>query len=428
MKEDFLHYVWQHQYFDKTDLITEEGEPVTILKTGMANFNAGPDFLGASLQLGSVTWNGSVEIHLKASDWLRHEHQTDPRYDQVILHVVWEADQVIARTDNSPIPTLALQQRVQPALLQAYTSLKKEKGTIPCAPLLPQVPEMPKLVMLNRVLVERLEQKASGISDMFTHNNHDWEITAYEALLAAFGFKINQEPFRRLSQVLPFSIIRKYKQHLFQLEALIFGQAGFLSDPIDDYLTRLSKEHKYLQHKHALPAPLPTAAWNFLRLRPANFPTVRLAQLAAILQGKDHLFSSFISFRNIDEYFNFFEAEVSEYWQKHYMPGRVGKKNNGSMGKESKAIIVINTVVPLLFAYARQTDNQLLHDKALSLLDQIKAEHNQITSIYEDLGVPNKSAADSQSFLQLYQHYCLPRRCLSCSIGHHILKSNLITS
>ena len=430
MKEDFLYYIWQQQYFDKTNLCTAEQEKIQVLKPGFLNANAGPDFMAAQLKIGQVTWNGSIEIHLKASDWLRHRHQEDTRYDQVILHVVWENDQTLTRTDGSLIPVIQLKDRVDLNLLSTYHKLKNQPHLIPCAPFVPQVPTLPKLQMLDRVLLERLDEKTNVLTQQLQQVKYDWEEATYQALVANFGFKINKEPFIRLSQILPFSVLRKHREEQTTLEALLFGQAGFLQEvpETEPYLLKLAKEHAYLQHKYKLPEPLQAADWNFLRLRPGNFPTVRLAQLAAFLHGKSQLFSALINLPGYKDYLHFFSVAVSAYWQKHYMPGRVWPRENKCMGKDSIDILLINTVVPLLFTYARYSDSQSLHDKALKLLEDIKAEKNNITAIYTGLGFKNKSAQDSQAFLQLYHHYCTPRRCASCSIGHFILKSNCTTA
>jgi len=430
MKEDFLHYVWLHQYFDKQHLVCSTGETVQIIRTGLLNTNAGPDFLDAQVKIGQETWNGSVEVHLKASDWLRHQHQTDIRYDQVVLHVVWENDQPLQRTDGSFIPTIALQERVQPALLKNYLQLKKEKSTIPCGPFINQVPGLPILQMLDRVLFERLEQKAQRIIDLLERNKQDWEETTYQALVSNFGFKINQDAFLQLSKVLPFGIIRKHSSQRLPIEALLFGQAGFLQDvpAEDEYLQSLQKEFTYLRHKYKLTAGMRVQDWNFLRLRPANFPTVRLAQLAAFLHGKTHLFSILLALPNLQEYTKLFGDEVSPYWQKHYMPGRENKILAAGMGQESKTNLLINTVVPLLFAYGRYHHQQELIDKAISLLESLPPEKNHITQIYSGLSLKNKTAADSQAFLQLNQGYCVPRNCLYCSVGHYILRTALATA
>ncbi|GEO05847.1 hypothetical protein AAE02nite_35110 [Adhaeribacter aerolatus] len=424
MKEDFLVYVWQHQYFDKKDLGTATQEAVQVYKTGFRNTNAGPDFLDAQVKIGQETWSGSVEIHLKASDWLKHQHQLDTRYDQVILHVVWENDQPLHRTDGTPIPVIELKNRVAPALLQTYLNLKSDPHLIPCTPFLAEVPEITKLQMLDRVLLERLEHKGSLLTEQLGHHNQHWEEITYQAIAANFGFKINKEPFHRLSKALPYAILRRHRQQLFQLEALLFGQAGFLTEEYcqDEYLDKLRQEFGYLKHKYALPAGLQKADWNSLRLRPANFPTVRLAQLAAFLHNKDYLFSALLESETIPSFINFFSAPVSPYWQTHYMPARPLKTPVAGIGKDSIYLIIINTVIPLLYAYARSIDNQNLIDKALALLENIPAEHNAITKIYQQLNFRNKSAQDSQAFLQLNQQYCAPRQCLLCSIGHYILK------
>ncbi|KAA5540118.1 DUF2851 family protein [Adhaeribacter rhizoryzae] len=430
MKEDFLHYIWQHQYFDKSNLLTVRQEPVQVYRTGFLNSNAGPDFLDAQVKIGQEIWNGSVEIHLKAADWLKHHHEQDARYDQVILHVVWENDQDQQRTDGSLIPVLELKNRVQAGLLQTYLNLKANPYTIPCTPFLPEVPEITKLQMLDRVLLERLEQKGNILTEQLDQSQQHWEEVTYRAIAANFGFKINKEPFSRLSKSLPYAILRRHRHQFFQLEALLFGQAGFLTEEYcqDEYLDELRKEFNYLSHKYSLPTGLQKSDWNFLRLRPANFPTVRLAQLAAFLHNKDYLFSTLLELKALPDYQKFFTATVSPYWQKHYMPGRASKSNQTGMGKDSILGLILNTVVPLLFAYARAIDSQPLIDKALNLLENIPAEHNSITRIYEELSFRNKSAQDSQAFLQLNQQYCTPRQCLACSIGHYILKKQKVAA
>jgi hypothetical protein len=430
MKEDFLHYIWQHQYFDKTRLTATAGEPLQVLRCGFHNTNAGPDFLQAQVRVGTVVWNGSVEIHLKTSDWLRHHHDLDTRYDQVVLHVVWEDDRVLYRSDGSAIATLELKNRVDPELVKGYYFFHEEKDTIPCGPLTAQVPPLVRLEMLDRVLVERLEQKAHRILELLASNHQDWEYTTYQALCSGFGFKINQEPFQRLSQVLPYNILRKHQHSLWQLEALLFGQAGFLEPKMpeeDRYLHKLQQEYRFLRHKYQLAPGLQQAEWNFLRLRPANFPSVRLAQLAALLHGKEGLFGALVAAAGLEPLLNFFKGQISEYWQHHYLPVRPSGARLKGIGRQSIDILLINTVVPLLFAYSHWQDKTEHREKAMALLEQLPAEKNMIIQIYQDLGLSVSSAADSQAYLQLFQHYCQERKCLSCSLGHHLLKSHLRT-
>ncbi|MGV3504419.1 MAG: DUF2851 family protein [Adhaeribacter sp.] len=429
MKEDFLHYLWQHQYFDKQNLATADQQAIQVLRCGFYNTNAGPDFLQAQVKVGAETWNGSVEIHVKASDWLRHHHDRDARYDQVVLHVVWEADRSLQRTDGSSIPTLELKERVEPKLLQGYYFFQQTLSAIPCAPLTGRVPALVRLEMLDRVLVERLEQKAARLQQRLQLNHQDWEATTYQALCEGFGFKINAGPFGRLSQVLPYAVLRKHHPDLPQLEALLLGQAGFLQQvPAgDDYLKGLQQEFRYLRHKYRLPKGLQASDWNLLRLRPANFPPVRLAQLAALLQGKDKLFASLLGCQGLQEVMAFFKKPVSPYWQHHYLPGRPAASRLRGMGRQSIVSLVINTLVPLLFAYSHWQDNQAYRDRALAWLEQLPAEQNKVLQAYRQLGLPVDSAADSQAYLQLFHHYCQSRKCLSCSLGHHLLKSHLRT-
>ena len=424
MNEDFLAYVWKFQYFDKTNLQTESGEMLSVLRTGMQNANAGPDFLDAALKIGEITWAGSVELHVKASDWQRHQHTADQKYDQVILHVVWENDAPVLRTNGTEVPVLALINRVAPALLQTYLHLKQPKPTIPCEPFLPQISGLTKTAMQERVLLERLEEKAERIRKLYRASGNNWEETAYAALLSGYGFKINQAGFEKLARQLPHKVLQKHRHQPLQTEALLFGQAGFLTGnfPDDAYLQQLQKEFTFLQHKYALTAPLQLADWNFLRLRPANFPTVRLAQLAALFHAREHLFSFFLADHSLKELEAFFVSEPSAYWQTHYMPGRSGKFRIGPIGKSSVNILLINLVAPLLVAYAHETGQLALIEKALNLLEMLPPEKNHILTMYEVLGFENKAASQSQGLLSLRLHYCGPVRCLHCAIGNGILK------
>lgn len=423
MNEDFLAYVWKFQYFDKTALACTNGQPIAILRTGLQNFNAGPDFLDASIRLADLTWAGAVELHVKASDWEKHQHVTDQKYDQVILHVVWENDRTVTRTNGSLLPVLELKDRVAPGLWQTYLELRQPKPTIPCEPFLPAIAAITKLTMVERTLLERLEQKALRLRRIYQHANHNWEETAYAALFSGFGFKINQSGFEKLAQALPYKILQKHRHQPLALEALLFGQAGFLTETFNDsYLQQLQREHQFLQHKYSLPGSLHPADWNFLRLRPANFPPVRLAQLAALVAAHPHWFSALLEQKTIKQFEAFFAATPSGYWQTHYMPNRAGKFKTGSLGKSSVHLLLINVVAPLLVAYARETDQPELVERALTLLEQLPPEKNSILSMYEALTFENRSAAQSQGLLQLNREYCLPVKCLHCAIGGRILK------
>ena len=427
MKEDFLHYVWQHQYFDKAGLRTAEGEEIQVLRPGYRNADAGPDFLNARLRLGDVEWNGAVEIHLRASDWARHHHQTDPKYDQVILHVVGSHDADVARTNGSRIPALALQGRLAPELLARYHALVQAPAAapLPCAPLLNLVPEITKTMMTERALLERVERKADTIMALHQHLGQDWEATAYHALMAAFGFQKNNEPLARLAKALPLAVLRRHRHDQRQLEALLFGQAGFLVENdetvADDYIRDLRQEHEFLRHKYNLgETALLVHEWNYLRLRPANFPPVRLGQLAGLLHARPALFDALLTAQSVAALTEFFRAPVPAYWRAHFRPGRPGKVP--ALGKASTDLLITNVVIPLRVAYARHLGQPALVESSIALLSELPAEHNQYTDLYQTLGFTHRTAADSQSLLALYKNYCTPRRCLHCAIGSRLVQ------
>ena len=427
MREDFLHYVWQHQYFDKADLRTAAGEEITVLKPGHRNADAGPDFLNARLRLGDVEWSGAVEIHLRASDWARHEHQTDPKYDQVILHVVGRHDADVARTNGSLIPALALNARLAPELLARYEALVEAPtvAPLPCAPLLVLVPEITKTMMTERALLERVEAKADVVLALHQQLGQDWEATAYHALMAAFGFQKNSEPLGRLAKAVPLAVLRRHRHDARQLEALLFGQAGLLIDneetEQDVYIQDLKREHEFLQHKYGLAGTaLAVHEWNYLRLRPANFPPVRLGQLVGLLHARPTLFDALLTAQNVAALTDFFQAPAPEYWRTHFRPGRAGKVPG--LGKASIDLLITNVVVPLRVAYARHVAQPAVVESSVALLSELPAEHNQYTDPYGALGFTHRTAADSQGLLALHKTYCAPRRCLHCAIGSRLVQ------
>ncbi|AKQ46354.1 hypothetical protein TH63_13130 [Rufibacter radiotolerans] len=428
MKEDFLHYVWQYQYFLKDNLRTTAGEEIVVRTPGLYNrSDAGPDFSNARILLGDTEWVGSVELHLLTSDWQRHRHQQDAKYNQVVLHVVWEEDESVQREEGTLMPTLELKGRVDLSLQAQYQELLWSQEEIPCAAQVPRVDSIYKSAMMEKTLLERLQLKADLVQERLTQTRQDWESTVYQTMAAGFGFKINQQGFSQLTQVLPLSLINRYRHVPKQLEALVFGQAGLLVSLEEQvaYLQELEKEHQYLTQKHSLSAPLPQSAWNYLRLRPANFPAIRVGQWLAVLQAHHHLWADLVACDNLEDYFTYFRQSPPAYWQEHYAPGRTSAQLYQRIGDDSIQGLLINVVAPLLVAYSRLQGNDGYQEKAVTLLERLVKEQNKITRIYTGLGFPHTCAADSQALLGLYQNYCAPKKCLHCSIGHRLLKQNL---
>ena len=319
MKEDLLHYVWRLQRFDTTDLKTTEGQSIQILKTGEHNHNAGPDFLDARIQIGKTLWAGNVEMHLKSSEWIAHSHQNDQAYENVILHVVLEEDRKILREDGTPIPCLELKKRIAGRLSRIYQKLLHNEQWIPCQYDFFKVGEMTKTLWLDRLMVERLECKTIVIEKLLKENKNNWEATFYQSLARNFGVKVNADPFERLARTIPLSIVGKHKSSLFQIEALFFGQSGLLHNSFqDEYPQRLQKEFDFLRKKYQL-HPIEKTSWKFLRMRPANFPTIRIAQFAQLIFQSVHLFSKILAASNVKEIENMFELRLSNYWQSHYV-------------------------------------------------------------------------------------------------------------
>jgi len=423
MHESFLHYVWQMQYFRKDYLSTTSGEAIEILWPGQINSDAGPDFSGARIKIGTMNWVGSVEIHTTSSAWIEHQHTNDSAYDNVILHVVWKHDLEIQRRDSTLIPTLELRNRVNETLIRTYRQLITSSLAIPCQDSFPRVKEIKKFSMLDRALLQRLERKAVEVVALYEQNGSNWEETLYQLLARNFGFKVNADPFMQLARLLPLKIIQKQAGSLEQVESLLFGQAGFLDSKIrDPYFGLLQREHRILSQKYELKdRRMSPAQWKFLRLRPANFPTLRLAQLSAILYHRKNLFSEIVESGPGHSLQQIFEAVPSTYWQTHYRFARRSTANLHRLGIDGINNILINTVVPVWVGYGKQSDQPMLVDRAVDLLQQLPAEENKITRLWSNLGWQVRSAFDSQALLELHSHFCLPRKCLNCVIGTHLM-------
>lgn len=423
MSESFLHYLWQFQYFDKSDLKISSGEKLSINKTGLHNSDSGPDFSHASVKINSIQWAGSVEIHIKSSGWYEHHHERDAAYENVILHVVWEDDKPVYRQDGTALPTLALRDRVDPEIIHAYKKLVTHTGSVPCADSLSNVEQITRLSMIDKAVMQRLEIKAGVVRTMLNENKGNWEETTYQLLAKNFGFKVNSDSFLQLAHALPYRILRKQADQLLQVEALLFGQAGFLvAKSKDEYLTTLFTEYNFLAKKYSLETHVHPSQWKFMRLRPANFPTVRIAQFASLLSAQKSIFSRFMDAESAQEFLKIIEVSQSPYWKTHYRFSKKAKGEVPDLGGSSQYNIMINTVAPLLVAYGQEIDDTRYIERAVDLLQYIPAEENKITRQWQALGMSAKNAFDSQGLIELYTNFCQRKQCLMCTIGSSLLK------
>ncbi len=433
MREDFLHFLWRTRRFDLSNLETTAGQSIEILDFGEYNrLDAGADFQNVKIKIDALTWFGNVEMHLKSSDWLLHKHQNDAAFGTVILHVVYEEDVPIfyenTNIENKEkrvlLPCLVLKNRIPEGIFQNYWSILNNEHWIPCQHHFYKVSEITKDLWLERLLIERLERKTDAIAATYERNFGDWEETFWQFVARYFGSKVNAEPMESLAQGLPHLVLAKHKNQLFQIEALIFGQSGMLDiDFTDDYPKTLKKEYLFLQKKHNLSAPVSKAAWKFSRMRPQSFPTIRLAQLAALVHRSSHLFSKIITPMPISDLKALFEVEVSEYWHTHYMFDTPSVFSEKSFGKDAIDLLLINVIAPFLFFYGKSRKVDTVKDDALELLDNLKAEKNVITEGYQKLGLDIQNAARSQSLIQLKTEYCDKKQCVNCAIGVAILKN-----
>ena len=423
MSESFLHYIWQFQYFNKGNLLTTEGESVEIFNQGMLNKHAGPDFFNARIKIDQMEWVGNVEIHINASSWLDHHHDRDDAYENVILHIVWKNDKPVRRKDGSLLPTLELKNRVSEELILKYTKLINSPEAIPCSARFNSVNDLVKVSMLDKSLLQRLESKALIVTQILNANNLDWEETCYQLLARNFGFKVNADPFFQLAKSVPYKVLLKHADKLLQVEAILFGQAGFLDgEQSDEYYRLLQREYSILSNKFTLlDKKINRSQWRFLRLRPSNFPTIRLAQLSALLAEKKNIFSTIKEAATYQDLKKVFGVKQSYYWQHHFQFLKESKEMISGLGDMSIENIIINTVCPLLVAYGKAKDEQEWIDKAVSILQQIPAESNSIVKKWTSLDQSAKTAFDSQALIELYNNLCLKKRCLDCNIGVSIL-------
>ncbi len=423
MKEEFLHFIWKYALYNREHLYTDRKEPLEIIAPGEYNTDAGPDFINARVRIGKTLWAGNVEIHVKSSDWVKHNHTADKAYDNVILQVVHQHDQPVTRTTGEHIPTLTIE--FDHKYYENYSRLLNNRKWVACEDEIKIVDKFRLQYWLNTLLIERLENKTSRIHESLKLTNNSWEETFYIQLARTFGLKINADPFEILARSLPLKYLARHKNNIIQLEALLFGQSGFLSeqDLDDTYYKTLKKEYDFLRKKYSL-KPLEKHIWKFLRLRPSNFPTIRIAQFASLIFNSSHLFSKILDCKTAEELTGMFSYRTSKYWDTHYSFGKQTKEKKKNMGKTTVYTILINTVIPFLFVYGKSKGNEQLKSRALDFLCALPPESNTVLAHWKNLGMAVDDAFYSQALLQLKNNYCNRQKCLLCQIGNLIITTN----
>jgi hypothetical protein len=421
MTEDFLHFIWKFGLFEHTGMITDAGEEVQVISLGQHNSDAGPDFLNARIRIGQTTWAGNIEIHLRSTDWTDHRHHLDKSYDNVILHVVHKSNQRIARSSGEILPEIELQ--FNPVLYENYRDLLDHQGGLPCRDRIRQIDPFLLEMWLNSLVVERLQQRAQYIGGLLDHSRNNWDEAFYITLARGFGFGLNTLPFEMLAKSVPLAILARYRKDPFRSEAVLMGQAGFLEEErrVPGYYAALRKEYIHQQHKYGL-KPVERHLWKFLRLRPVNFPTIRIAQLAVLVATTSGLFSRVKSCLDISELQKIFDVQATSFWDTHYTfeaeaPFRVKR-----LGTEAFQILVINVVVPFLFVYGQRTGQSAYKDRALEWLNGLPPEKNRVISRWNSVGMHPVSAFYSQGLMQMQTRYCSQKACLACSVGARLIQ------
>lgn len=421
MTERLLQFIWQFQYFNRDGLHTQSGEALQILRPGNLNTNQGPDFSEARIRIGHVLLAGNVELHIKSSDWKKHRHHHDDNYRNLLLHVVWEDD----APGNQPAPVLVLQQRVSKLLLQQYEDWMLRPSFVPCGAGVTTVNDLVWASWKERLLAERLQRKSDYVLQLLARNQYHWEETFWQLLARNFGIKVNAEAFEAIARSLPLVLLAKHKHQLLMLEALLLGQANLLSGEYrEEYPLLLQREYYFLQYKCKL-VPI-TQPILFMRMRPANFPTIRLAQLAVLLHRSRHLFSDIKEMTTVGEAISLLQVQAGDYWSDHYYPDETAAPRRKQLGESMVYNIIINTVAPVLFAWGLYHRDNHFKDKALQWLAGIPAEKNTITRSWQQLQVGCRQAWDSQSLIELKTQYCDNKRCLDCSVGNALLKKTIV--
>ena len=423
MKEVFLHHVWQFQKLNANELKTTCGKSLTILKAGNLQTQSGPDFFNAQIVIDNQKWAGNIEIHVKSSDWYAHHHDQDDRYNNIILHAVWEHDVDVFRKDETPIPVLELKSIVDTELISNYHNLMQPKSWLFCEKDIKNVPSFQMNAWMERMFFERLESKSQQIDALLHSLKSDWEAVLFVLLAKNFGSKANGNPFMQMALSIDFSIIRKETNQNQGLESLFFGRLNLLNDSFqENYPNDLKKNWNYQKVKYQLET-IYLSQIQFFKVRPDNFPTLRLAQLAQLYQNQKQLFQDLIVSDNFDLIFKIFDIQISNYWKNHYRFELESPPKNKKITKSFIENIFINTIIPLKFAYFKQNSQWDQMDQLTELMQKLSPEKNNITEKFIQFGVSHNNAFDSQALLHLKSNYCDSQKCLDCMVGSWLLSN-----
>lgn len=428
--EQLLHYVWKHKLWRHGPMTTTDGQQIEIIDPGLHNRDAGPDFFNAKIKIAGTLWVGNVEIHDQSGDWYLHGHDRDPRYNNVILHVCGSIDRSVRNEKGEPLAQLQLD---VPEYVKAhYDELLTTDQYPPCYRIIPSLSQLSVHAWMNALQTERLEQKTEAIMERVKRCDGSWEAGYFVTLARNYGFGINGDAFEAWAYRVPLQAVAHHQDDLLQIEAIFLGQAGLL-DPAaiaerhraeaiaDSYFQRLRKEYLYLQHKFSF-EPIDFQLWKFLRLRPQNFPHIRIAQLANLFYQRRAGLSQLLDCHDVKAAGELLRSAVTPYWETHYTFGHAGEKQQKRLSAASLQLLLINTVVPILFAYGRHKSDEKLCQRAFDFLDQLKAENNHIVRMWQDCGLNVENAGDSQALIQLKKMYCDRKDCLRCRIGYEYLR------
>ncbi|MBN1924848.1 MAG: DUF2851 family protein [Prolixibacteraceae bacterium] len=420
MNEKFLQFVWKNQLFSKTNMATVQGEPLSVISAGVQNTDAGPDFFNAKVKIGDTLWAGNIEVHQKSSDWFNHNHHLDGAYENVILHVVLENDREIEMSNGQALPSFEL--KIDRQVILNYQQLVNENIWPSCRFRIKKLDPFYLIKTFETVLFERLSEKTENIARLFKNNHNNWNETFYQVIARNFGFKTNALPFEMLVRSTPYVVISKHRDNLFQLEALLFGQSGLLNEQLigDSYFLKLRDEYSFLCQKYKLKG-MESHLWKFLRLRPANFPTIRIAQFASFIHQGGLSFSDWIHKKDIQGILNTFNISASEYWDVHYRFNHDATFRKKQMGIESRNNILTNSFSPFLFFYGKQNNKSAFVELSFEILKALPPEKNRITNRWKTMDIFAQNASESQALIQLSNKYCIPKKCIDCQIGNKLI-------